>query len=97
MVEVFACNFCGGFVADGQPDLRAVAFFQIVRGFRSAHLRGDPAGFEGIGENIGPMAGHCEGQQHVVKFRFSVRFRCLPLALFPEHVFEARVYVPVQP
>ena len=96
MVEVLSADLGCVVFAHGEPDLGAATFSEIVGGVRAAHPGGDPPGFEGVGEDLGPVPGDREGKQHIVQFAVGVGLCAAPGAMLPVEVFEAAVAAFVQ-
>ena len=75
-----------GVVADRQPGLGEVAFFEVVAGGGAAHPGGHPAGVDRVADHGGPAAGDGQGERGDEKLAVAVGLGAVPAAGVPVEV-----------
>ncbi len=94
--EVAAGDARGRIVARRQPRLREVTLAEIVAGVGAAHAGRHPAGLERVRQDVGPVPGDPEGQQHVEELAFRIGLGAVPAPPRPQQVVHRRVGATVQ-
>ena len=91
MVEVAGGDGGGGVVADGEPGLGDRGEREVVGGAGAAHLGGNPAGLNRVGEHARPVPGDGEGQDRVVELAVGVGLGAVPPSPLPLRVGQVGV------
>src|SRR5215813_110539 len=86
VMPVAAADHRRGIIADRKPRLRAIPLLEIVRRSRAAHLCRDPAGNDGMAQNVGPVPRDREGECRHIELAVRVRLAGVPAPLDPVDV-----------
>lgn len=72
VIEVFPAHECCRIVAYGKPCLCLKPLVEIVGSAAAAHLRGHPAGIDGVGKHCRELPRDGEREHHIVQLRVRI-------------------------